>query len=306
LAYKVTVVGSLAYVADVYGLRVIDISNPLAPTIVGSMGLNGYVRDVAVSGDHAFVLNAASEIQCDLTARDVSDPSEPVLVSTTQIGVGLEIEVRGDVAYVASAGCSQDIIPVGYLRVFDVSDPSAPTGLSTVWNGGSASALDIVGTTAYVAGYGGVQAIDVSDPSAPRQLGSAPTAALGVAVAGDRVLLAGSSLYFLAADCASVTAVDGEWRRPPGLVLLPPAPNPTTGSATLTFDLARRTVVRLELLDVSGRRIRTVFEGNAGAGRHAVFWDGRDASGVPVASGVYFVRLKAGGATGGTRLSLVR
>jgi flagellar hook assembly protein FlgD len=43
-----------------------------------------------------------------------------------------------------------------------------------------------------------------------------------------------------------------------------------------------------------------------GAGTHRVTWDGRDASGAPVASGPYIVRLQADGIAESIKMMLVR
>ncbi|NBB87215.1 MAG: hypothetical protein GVY12_13485, partial [Bacteroidetes bacterium] len=43
--------------------------------------------------------------------------------------------------------------------------------------------------------------------------------------------------------------------------------------------------------------IALLYDGDQTTGYHLGVWDGRDRSGAPVASGVYFVRLQAGGTT---------
>jgi subtilisin family serine protease len=68
-------------------------------------------------------------------------------------------------------------------------------------------------------------------------------------------------------------------------------PNPTTGATTLSFSLARTGEVNLAVYDASGREVRTLLSGRREPGSYSVRWDGRDASGRPAASGVYFYRL---------------
>jgi hypothetical protein len=74
-------------------------------------------------------------------------------------------------------------------------------------------------------------------------------------------------------------------------------PNPfslsgaSSPATQIEFDVGASTAVRLEILNILGQHVRTLFEGEASAGRHAVVWDGRDNSGVVVASGVYVYRL---------------
>jgi len=59
----------------------------------------------------------------------------------------------------------------------------------------------------------------------------------------------------------------------------------------IEFGAGASTAVRLEILNILGQHVRTLFEGEVSAGRHAVIWDGRDNRGLVVASGVYVYRL---------------
>jgi aminopeptidase N len=75
--------------------------------------------------------------------------------------------------------------------------------------------------------------------------------------------------------------------------LLPPAPNPVRDVAQIRYFLPRPGDVRVSVHDVAGREIRALWSGAQTAGSRALWWDGRDAAGAPVASGVYWVRLAA-------------
>ena len=68
-------------------------------------------------------------------------------------------------------------------------------------------------------------------------------------------------------------------------------PNPFNPNTTIAFDLPAAGRAVLDVFDVKGRRVQRVFEGALPAGAHRVVWDGRDAGGRVVASGVYFYRL---------------
>jgi len=74
-------------------------------------------------------------------------------------------------------------------------------------------------------------------------------------------------------------------------------PNPFRDVADLELRLPRATHVRLEVIDLSGRRVASLFEGSLGAGTHTHGWDGLDRGGNPVGLGLYFVRADAGAAT---------
>jgi hypothetical protein len=68
-------------------------------------------------------------------------------------------------------------------------------------------------------------------------------------------------------------------------------PNPFLRETTIRFDLPSRGHVQLDVIDVTGRRIRTLVRGLEDAGAHSVRWDGMDEHGRPTAPGMYFCRL---------------
>lgn len=83
-------------------------------------------------------------------------------------------------------------------------------------------------------------------------------------------------------------------------------PNPVQPRTTIAFELPRPADVVLAVYDVAGRLIGTLSEGRFEAGRIEVGWDGRDSSGKPVSSGIYFVRLTAEDAVDTAKLVLLR
>jgi hypothetical protein len=72
------------------------------------------------------------------------------------------------------------------------------------------------------------------------------------------------------------------------------SPNPFNSETTIKFSLGKNTHVRLVVFDILGRIIRIIRDIDLPKGIHKVIWDGKDNSGVPVASGVYFYRIEAG------------
>lgn len=77
--------------------------------------------------------------------------------------------------------------------------------------------------------------------------------------------------------------------------LEPNHPNPFNGHTTIDYHLAEAGHVELAVYTAAGQPVRTLVSGHRPAGRHTVDWDGHDAHGRDVASGVYLARLQAGG-----------
>ncbi|MBP2680804.1 MAG: hypothetical protein H6Q78_667, partial [Candidatus Krumholzibacteriota bacterium] len=76
--------------------------------------------------------------------------------------------------------------------------------------------------------------------------------------------------------------------------LLEAYPNPFNPTTTIPFQLESSSRVVLGIYDASGRLVRELKNDDMPEGLHELVWDGRDASGRSVATGVYFVRLSAG------------
>jgi sugar lactone lactonase YvrE len=83
-------------------------------------------------------------------------------------------------------------------------------------------------------------------------------------------------------------------------------PNPSRGDTSISFSLDRPAHVRVRIVDVTGRDVRTLLDRELSEGAHDAVWSGRDNAGRPVGAGVYFYRLESplGNATG--RLQVVR
>ena len=71
-------------------------------------------------------------------------------------------------------------------------------------------------------------------------------------------------------------------------------PNPFNPTTTIAYDLPRGVDVHLIVYDVNGRQVVELVNAAQPAGHHSIVWEGRNASGNTVASGVYFYRLRAG------------
>jgi hypothetical protein len=74
-------------------------------------------------------------------------------------------------------------------------------------------------------------------------------------------------------------------------------PNPFRVSSTITFSMPEEGHARIDIFNVSGRKVRTILDKACGAGLNVATWDGCDPSGAELAAGVYFYRLEAAAAS---------
>ena len=90
------------------------------------------------------------------------------------------------------------------------------------------------------------------------------------------------------------------------LQLAAPQPNPTRGAARFSFVIGRAGRADLSVYDVRGARVKTLANGELGAGRHEGSWDGVAESGRAVAAGLYFVRLRTAEGARAQKVQVVR
>ena len=306
-ALGVAISGAYAYVAeDLAGLQVIDISSPTSPSLIGGIDTPGGAADVAVLGTHAYVADGWSGLQ----VIDVSNPGSPFSVG----GVGtpgyagtLAVDCSG--AYVGSAG----------LQILPIQAPCCPTsidlselsaypradGIELRWrlSGSGFVAFDVL--RAEVSSSTEDQSYIRLGPAERAPSGEHVWEFLDTAAVPNRWydysieghLLDGSRVTFgpLRASRTPDTfaTLRGVW------------PYPTHEHAVVAFSLPRQEEVRLEILDVAGRRVRLLLSQSRAAGEHRVTWDGRDDAGRKMASGTYFVRLEWRGGARSARVLLL-
>ena len=98
---------------------------------------------------------------------------------------------------------------------------------------------------------------------------------------------------------------------PKETALLANYPNPLNPETWIPYQLSEPTNVRLTLYDINGRVVRDLDLGHQRAGKYesrsrAAYWDGRNAVGESVASGVYFYTLTAGEFTATRRMLILK
>jgi hypothetical protein len=187
--YGVQVVGNIAYVTmGDHGLVLVDVTNPRNsfPSTIGSIDTLGKVKDVAVVGTRAYVVNYAGTLH----TLDVSDPAHPLLLSSYDTpGNSWDVRVVNGRAYVADG--------TGGLLILNIANPSAPQKLGTyaTW---TADVVTVAGNRAYVAGgTTGMQILDVGDPTRPVHLGGLITSGTisDIQITGERAYIAKRGLW---------------------------------------------------------------------------------------------------------------
>jgi len=294
--------GSNAFLCERDKLLVINASDPSHPVIVGTLSGFGTITGIAVSGSVAYV--ACSDGNGHLRTVDVSTPGSPMVLGTaTFSGIqAKQVALLGQFAYVTVL--DGQVGGASGLRVVQVSSPQTPTLVASMPLVGRTQSLAVSGTYLYVgADNGGIQVVDVSNPASPTLIGNSDVYANAVAADESWVYTTTTPGFsILPNQCASQTAVGPDEIDPGQSILGLAFPNPLDRSTTIPFTLASGGVVRIRILDVSGREVRVLLDERLGAGAQGVGWDGRDAKGNPVKAGIYVYELRALGSQAARKL----
>ncbi|HPF71382.1 MAG TPA: FlgD immunoglobulin-like domain containing protein [Candidatus Krumholzibacteria bacterium] len=288
-------------------LQVIDIADPMAPVVLGQVQLGYGAAELTLDGDRAYVVG-----DNDVFIVDVMDPAAPALLGNLPIQVQdgrttlpRNIAVSGPLAFVGTS-----VGAAGGLQVFDVTDPAAAAWTGATLLAGAGASLQVDGSIAYVAtAQHGLAVIDVADPRAPQVIGGATypgTVLWGeLRLIGDAVVTGEGGLFIQPRHCGSAPS-NAPLPGPAGLAARA-VPNPFNPRTEIRFTLPEPLAATVEILDVRGRRVRTLVGDRVlAAGAQALSWDGCDARGQFMASGAYLCRIRAGGYASTVALSLVR
>lgn len=71
-------------------------------------------------------------------------------------------------------------------------------------------------------------------------------------------------------------------------------PNPFNPSTTISFKIPQKSKVFLEILDIFGKKIKTLIDAELDNGEYKIIWNGTDENNNRVVSGIYFYRLSSG------------
>ena len=83
-------------------------------------------------------------------------------------------------------------------------------------------------------------------------------------------------------------------------------PNPFNPSTTVSYELFTEAFVNLSVYNVVGQEVASLVNGVVGIGEHSVVWNGLDATGNEVSSGVYILQLNTQSEVISSKITLLR
>ncbi len=240
-----------AYVAcDNDGLRIIDISVPSTPVIIGSYD-TGDATDLFVEDTLAYIADGSS----GLRILSVANPGAIYQIGLIDPGRAFAVKVERTYAYVADYAGDR-------LVVIDVSNPAEPVLLGSCSTPLNPTDLSISGDYIYVANRNyGMRVIDITDPYAPVEVGiyDTPGRAFGVKAIGDLAYVADYTCGFVILEFLGPAIAENEKVKIKPMLNI--SSNPLRPFSIISYSLSHPTKVNLSLYDVSGRQVRSIENG---------------------------------------------
>lgn len=104
----------------------------------------------------------------------------------------------------------------------------------------------------------------------------------------------------------ATTVAPHESQAPENFTLAQNYPNPFNGETRIAYSLKQTAQVDLAIYNLTGQRLRRLRQGIQESGAYTITWDGRNESGMPVASGIYVCRLQVRPAAAGPAVAVSR
>ena len=70
-------------------------------------------------------------------------------------------------------------------------------------------------------------------------------------------------------------------------------PNPFNPETVISFSLPQNSKVEVSIYNIKGQKVKNIINDNLIKGKHNLVWDGKDESGKPVPSGIYFFKMES-------------
>jgi hypothetical protein len=173
-AWQMVVSGNLAYLADLNGLVILDISDPADPILIGYESNSSSIFSLAIQGNNAYALGGGA-----LRAYDIANPAQPLLLDEYAVDDPTRsnpdtLAINGGFAYLTGRVYFGETLEY-YAELIDISDPADLRKLGDLPAlAAPTNQLVVAGDLLYAARMDGLAIFDLSNPEDPQPTGTYP------------------------------------------------------------------------------------------------------------------------------------
>ena len=313
-AHNVFIADGYAYVVGTSsgGMHILDLSNPTLPVQTAYYSTSGYIHDVYVWNDTAYVSSANT-----YDVVDVSDKFSPQLVSASAALPGIYAHsgwLTEDKRYFVAS----EEFNVRDIIVWDLQDRSTWNLVVPSWQMPSDSPVHnilVLGDYAHISYYkDGYVILDISNPENPLFAGQYDTypssgggtynGAWGVypyLPSGNIIISDMVTGLYICEFIPAVTSIEDENKIPNNFILAQNYPNPFNPSTQIKYSVPKTGFVNLSVYNLLGEKVAELVNNVISAGEYQ---NNFDASHLP--SGVYIAKLISGSYSKSIKMSLTK
>ena len=309
--------GDYLITLDSLGMKIMSVLEDQQLVEIGSYSPSERPIGISVDGLTACITSGSWMRSSLITLVNISDPESPVPMGEPymffdSIGCGISQPYLDDNILVTSAYTQGNSWPA--VQIFDANDPEGLDhmyGLETGWFGSEfhSPTAAFLGNAIYVSDGLSYTIFDrtLTDSDSARRVFDEMQMGLPQPFFlnhyGFVPIIDHGLCVFEASDPFNPIwlGVFGsnqldlrELQTPSTPTLLQNYPNPFNPSTIISYDLSAESEVKLTVYDISGRTITALTNTQQPAGSYSVRWNGKDGSGRPVSTGIYFACFQAG------------
>jgi hypothetical protein len=285
-------------------IKILDITAPENPTLLGEYYCadNFLPTKIQISENYIYALCAFSYefgAEYNIKTINMAYPSCPYLENVYYPQAEISgFELADDILYLSTI-CRG--FPGGevWLKAYDISTPPSLLLTDQMSFLGHFSEIEIF-ENYLIFNTGILYVVDKSNPSDLRVVSTCPSDGTGIMEFQGNYLCVGGQ-NALGIYRFSPSAVSDDLKTPENIALPQNYPNPFNAQTTIQYSLKSPANVSIDILDILGRRIKTITPGMQPAGTHRVIWDGSNYS-----SGIYFYRVNSGAFSETSRMTLLK
>ncbi|MDP8229382.1 MAG: T9SS type A sorting domain-containing protein, partial [Candidatus Electryoneaceae bacterium] len=274
----------------------IDVTDPTNPTVIGG-NPDVFAKSLFIQDTLLFVVHA---LRREMSILDATDPVDlPLVGAIDNIAQSPnDIAIIGDRVFLSDTHNG--------LIVVDIADPARPRLIGN-WDVGTGISVAATRDFVFLGDHDLIHVFDAHPDGNYNTLREIGEFALPGRSIRDMKIL-GNLFYIASSTTVQLLRFEGPGSVnrepasfPSNFVLHPPYPNPFNSTTTISYTIPISSQLSLQLYDLSGRRVMTLFDGYQEAGIHSTTMTATD-----LPSGLYFLSLEASEQTFTRKVMLIK
>lgn len=290
------------------GVEIYDISSPVEPALILHLSDESHHISGILEGNYLYSGIYTSEEGYSVQIYDIADPDDPVVLSVMPINYPIKrIRKSGNFLYVGGSGQS--------IRIFDITDPLNSIPYASIPISGvldfevrdqALSALSKNTQNEY-----SLTIYKITNPLSAVRAGNYALALSAdcLAISGSYAML-GSDRDAALYDCSAAFTIC-ETSVQDQVLVSPPLslscyPNPFREKVNISFDLKESGMVKIELYNIRGQKVKSLDPAHYSKGVNKVYWDLQAELSSALPAGIYILKATSQAYCASSRMVLLK